>query len=524
MIPKNRYRALNTLDRDNGVLSHRALPPDQHRRNGSPFVPAAGAANPYQRISLRRLDLVPSVRLPRERIIVRIELAGSRERGSIRLSIVVEGCCQSEFRQPDALSAGKLQHERSEVLGGQVLRRDRSLFRCASCARATLREVFGRRTGLRPGPGRGSRRARVLGAEAGTAHGDSLRLGSPAMFPGERTLILISYSIRVSAARPASRALRPTTRSATGRAPARALSAASRCCWTSTLGRNGPRTRPQASSRLCPSAWPSATKRGGWRGRLDASMRGWNVERMDASPPLRDACGMLRATDIYGGRDPEDVPAYSTRESAALVGVPVSTLRSWVLGRSFPGRGGPRTSKAMVQLPRGTSSFLSFTNLVEVHVLAAMRREHELALDAIRRATQYVHDQLEVEHPLATEKFKTNGIDLFVERLGKLINVSKDGQLGMKVVLVGSLERIEYNARGKAVRLFPLLRRRGAPKSIVIDPRCAFGRPVIAGTAVPVADVRSRFDAGDSVEVLARDFDLRADLIEDALRATPQAA
>jgi uncharacterized protein (DUF433 family) len=149
---------------------------------------------------------------------------------------------------------------------------------------------------------------------------------------------------------------------------------------------------------------------------------------------------------------------------------------------------------------------VSFTNLVEVHLLAAMRRKHALSLDAIRKAVRYVHDALEVEHPLASEQFKTNGVDLFVERLGKIINVSREGQLGMKAVLNDSLARVEYDERGRAVRLFPMLRREGAPKSIVIDPRRAFGRPVIiVGTAVPAADVRSRFDAGDSVEELARD-------------------
>jgi uncharacterized protein (DUF433 family) len=175
-------------------------------------------------------------------------------------------------------------------------------------------------------------------------------------------------------------------------------------------------------------------------------------------------------------------------------------------------------------LPKGERRFLSFTNLVEVHVLAAMRRKHALKLEVIRKAVRYVHDALDVEHSLATERFKTNGVDLFVERLGKIVNASREGQLGMKAVLAGSLARVEYDAHGRAVRLFPLLRRADAPKSIVIDPRRAFGRPVIVGTAVPAADVRSRFDAGDSVEELARDFDVVPGLIEDALRATPQAA
>ncbi|MGA3124776.1 MAG: DUF433 domain-containing protein, partial [Polyangiaceae bacterium] len=192
--------------------------------------------------------------------------------------------------------------------------------------------------------------------------------------------------------------------------------------------------------------------------------------------------------------------------------------------RPFPARTGQRWSPAVIRLPKGQRRFLSFTNLVEVHLLAAMRRKHALKLDAIRKAVRYVHDALDVEHPLASEQFKTNGVDLFVERLGKIINASREGQLGMKAVLVGSLARVEYDERGRAVRLFPLLRRAAAPRSIVIDPRRAFGRPVIVGTAVPVVDVRSRFDAGDSVEQLARDFDVTPQLIEDALRATSQAA
>jgi uncharacterized protein (DUF433 family) len=238
----------------------------------------------------------------------------------------------------------------------------------------------------------------------------------------------------------------------------------------------------------------------------------------------RHAPPVTLATDIYAGRSPEDVPAYSFAEAATLTGIPASTIRSWVVGRSFPGRSGKRWSQKVAQLPRGERRFLSFTNLVEVHVLAAMRRNHFLSLDAVRKAVRYVHEALEVEHPLATEQFKTNGVDLFVERLGKIINASREGQLGMKEVLTSSLARIEYNDQGRAVRLFPSLRRADSAKSIVIDPRRAFGRPVLVGTAVPIADVRSRFDAGDSVDELARDFDVAAALIEDALRAAPQAA
>ncbi len=226
--------------------------------------------------------------------------------------------------------------------------------------------------------------------------------------------------------------------------------------------------------------------------------------------------------DIYGGQRPQDVPAYSIREAAGLVGISPSTLRSWVRGRSFPKRaGGVGRSPAIIAPPVVDGAFLSFTNVVEAHVLSGLRRKYELKLDAIRTAVRFVHDRLHVEHPLAMERFKTDGASLFVERFGRTLNASKAGQVAMREVLETYLERIEYDD-GRAIRLFPLLRD-AAPRVIVVDPRRSFGRPTIAGTSIPVVAVRERFDAGDSVDLLARDFEVRPDQIEEALRAAPAA-
>jgi uncharacterized protein (DUF433 family) len=209
-----------------------------------------------------------------------------------------------------------------------------------------------------------------------------------------------------------------------------------------------------------------------------------------------------------------------------LAGVPASTLRSWVHGRSFPVRGGVRQSAAIIRLPRSSRGFLSFTNLVEAHVLSAMRRRYELKLDAVRRAVAYLRRELGVDHPLATEKFKTDGVDLFVDRVEKLVNVTRGGQLAMRDVIDASLDRVEYDRAGRAMRLFPIVRREASndDRYIVIDPRRAFGRPVISGTAVPVDDIAARFGEGDSIPDLARDYDVEAAMVEEALRASAKAA
>ena len=155
------------------------------------------------------------------------------------------------------------------------------------------------------------------------------------------------------------------------------------------------------------------------RGALRCKRADLAVSTLDMRSANAHTRGVRSSANTQPVRRPEDVPAYSFGEAAMLAGVPVSTLRAWIVGRASRARRGGRGSQAIVRLPKGERQYLTFTNLVEVHVLAAMRRKHALSLEVIRRAVRYVHEQLEIEHPLASEQFKTNGVDLFVERLGK---------------------------------------------------------------------------------------------------------
>ena len=115
---------------------------------------------------------------------------------------------------------------------------------------------------------------------------------------------------------------------------------------------------------------------------------------------------------------------------------------------------------------------------------------------------------------------KTDNIDLFIERFGKLINLSANGQLAIREVLEDHLRRIEHDSSGFAVRLYPFTRANGAndPKVIVIDPHISFGKPVLMGTGIPTAIVTERYKAGESVDELASDYGLSRLQIEEALR------
>ena len=225
--------------------------------------------------------------------------------------------------------------------------------------------------------------------------------------------------------------------------------------------------------------------------------------------------------NLYGGRDPRHLPMYTLPDAAHYTGVLKATLRTWVLGRSYPTEEGAKFSPPIIQLPDERQVLLSFINLVECHVLAAIRKEHHVTLPKVRTALDYVVEHYQTQHPLAYQVFQTNGVDLFVEKFGQLINVNRSGQLAMRHLLEAHLKRIEHDPQGLALRLYPFLTRTHddeAPKVIVIDPRISFGRAVLAGTSIPTAMLAERWKAGDSIEELAEDYGRDKRDIEKAIR------
>jgi uncharacterized protein (DUF433 family) len=107
---------------------------------------------------------------------------------------------------------------------------------------------------------------------------------------------------------------------------------------------------------------------------------------------------------------------------------------------------------------------------------------------------------------------------LFVEHLGKLISASQQGRTTMREVLEAGLTRIERDEMGLASRLFPWRRDPREPRIVSVDPRIAFGQPVLVATRVPVGVIFDRFEAGDSIRHLAEDYGVERDTVEDLVR------
>ena len=57
---------------------------------------------------------------------------------------------------------------------------------------------------------------------------------------------------------------------------------------------------------------------------------------------------------------------------------------------------------------------LSFTNLIEAHVLHAIRRVHKIRMSKVREAMRAIREEVESLHPLAEVDLYTEGKNILV--------------------------------------------------------------------------------------------------------------
>jgi uncharacterized protein (DUF433 family) len=217
-----------------------------------------------------------------------------------------------------------------------------------------------------------------------------------------------------------------------------------------------------------------------------------------------------------------DAPSYRAAEVAHLLKLNDSTVRAWCFGQGYQYRGSAKSFRPVIAPASAPGRLLSFANLCELHVLGAITRGHRVPLQRVRRALDYVRRETRSARPLLDKDFRTNGLDLFLEYAGQLINVSGGGQTALRGEFERALDRIQRGTGGLPVRLFPYTRKatptNGLPSVIAIDPNIAFGRPIVAGAGVRTDVINDRFGAGDSPAEMAEDFGVSEEDILEALR------
>ncbi len=205
------------------------------------------------------------------------------------------------------------------------------------------------------------------------------------------------------------------------------------------------------------------------------------------------------------------LPAYQVSEAARYAGISPQTVTAW-----------HKTSVAgSAPLdPRSSRAALSYLQLIEVAVVAALRAQG-VSLRRIVEARQYIAKVLRVEFPFARYSFKTDGRRLWMDYTqivgnrrgkGKLLGLNENGQLAWDAIIGGRLRDFEYDGSGVVIKWNVA----GPDSPVFIDPRVSFGAPVVEG--IPTWIISGRRKAGEAVSDIADDFSIDVESVLSALQ------
>lgn len=182
-------------------------------------------------------------------------------------------------------------------------------------------------------------------------------------------------------------------------------------------------------------------------------------------------------------------------------------------------------------LPAGKGEpSVPFIGLSEALVLAAVRKAG-VPLQRVRPALEVLSTELGVAHALASRRLYTDGAELLFDYaqssddpdapIARELVVVRKQQYVFTSVVEQYLKLITYGSDGypELIRL-PVYER----AEVVADPRRSFGQPIFVRGGARVSDVVDRFLAGESLHVVAEEFGIPQEELEDVIRAASRRA
>jgi uncharacterized protein (DUF433 family) len=173
----------------------------------------------------------------------------------------------------------------------------------------------------------------------------------------------------------------------------------------------------------------------------------------------------------------------------------------------------------------GRRATVPFVGFAEAFVLSALRTAG-VPMQRIRPAVAKLSDEIGLDHALASKRVYTDGAELIFDYAkssddSALFTVVRTGQEHFEEVIRAYLKRITYGEDGWAEQLrLPAYR----AAEVIVDPRSAFGQPLVVHGGARVEDLVDRFQAGDGFAEIARDFGVPAREVEDVIRVALRVA
>jgi len=220
---------------------------------------------------------------------------------------------------------------------------------------------------------------------------------------------------------------------------------------------------------------------------------------------------------------PLNIGLYSYSDAARLVDTKSRELRRWLQGYDT----GTAHSDPLWKTEYADTEIdgIGFRDLLESRLVREFRC-HGISLQAIRAAAQFAREEMSAAYPFTCEKFQTDGRRIFatvLETTGEksLVDISKRQNVFVGIVKPSLYASVDFAPGGDALRWYPLAR----SKAIVVDPRFAFGQPVLADYGIPVVTITDALIAEKGkVDRVAKMFNITRAAVRKAEEFAKRAA
>ncbi|MGE4362589.1 MAG: DUF433 domain-containing protein [Mycolicibacterium sp.] len=206
-------------------------------------------------------------------------------------------------------------------------------------------------------------------------------------------------------------------------------------------------------------------------------------------------------------------PLFTPREVSVYLQIPRSTVYQWL----HDGSRGDAPLVHHVEIGRRGAASVPFAALVEAFVLRALRNELGFTKRQISDTVADVRETFGTDFALASKRIATDGIDILIHHADDEFARVGDHQILIRDVVGDYLRYITWDDKGEyAARL--KLRGFGDDASVVVDPKFAWGQPVIERNKVPIRAVIDLWAAGEPLTVVADEYGLSIPEAEEICR------
>lgn len=202
------------------------------------------------------------------------------------------------------------------------------------------------------------------------------------------------------------------------------------------------------------------------------------------------------------------IPLYSQSEAAGMLNMPQSTFNHWATGYETAS-GNRKPGFITVERP-GRGYTVPFVGLAEAWVVRAFTKAG-VPVSRIRPALEKIRTEIGIEHALASDRLKTDGVEILWDLRhanadfddDRLV-VARNGSTMFGEVVREHLKQIDYrNGFAGQIRI-----PRADGADYTIDPAINYGQPTLSDYGIRLDDIIDRVRAGDTIEAVAADFDL----------------